>query len=53
MILSFINSKDFCDALNSYIFEYFLPHFFNEDKNFSFLGIGSIVGLDNVQNPNK
>ncbi|MBK6266521.1 polysaccharide pyruvyl transferase family protein [Marivirga sp. S37H4] len=49
MILNFYQSKNFGDALNPYIFKHFLPNFFDKESDFSFVGIGSILGLRQVQ----
>lgn len=53
MVLNFFKSKNFGDALNPYIFEHFLPHFFDDNEESSFVGIGSILGLDHVQKAKK
>ncbi len=49
MILNFLQSKNFGDALNPYIFTHFLPNFFDTEEEVSFVGIGSILGLQQVQ----
>jgi succinoglycan biosynthesis protein ExoV len=43
---------NFGDAINPIIFDYFLPNVFDEDEKIIFIGIGSILGLINV-NPNQ
>jgi len=45
MKLVYHKGNNFGDALNSVIFEYFLPDFFDDDEEVKFLGIGSVLGL--------
>lgn len=53
MILNYFQSNNFGDALNPYIFNHFLPNFFDSDASKSFVGIGSILGLDHVREAKK
>ncbi len=53
MDLNYFKSNNFGDALNPYIFEHFLPDFFDTNTDVSFVGIGSILGLDHVANAKK
>ncbi|GAA5034709.1 hypothetical protein GCM10011506_29240 [Marivirga lumbricoides] len=53
MILNYFQSNNFGDALNPYIFNHFLPNFFDGDPEVSFVGIGSILGLSHVRKANK
>lgn len=53
MILNYFQSNNFGDALNPYIFNHFLPDFFDSDSDVSFVGIGSILGLDHVAKAKK
>lgn len=46
MILNYFKEKNFGDALNPMIFNEFLPDFFDNDPEYDFFGIGSIIGLD-------
>ena len=45
MKLEYFTGKNFGDALNPYIFQHFLPDFFNDDPQQTFFGIGSILGF--------
>lgn len=45
MKLTYHEAPNFGDALNPYIFNYFLPDFFDSNSDELFLGIGSILGL--------
>jgi succinoglycan biosynthesis protein ExoV len=45
MKLLYHRGKNFGDAINPLMFESLLPNFFNEEKEYSFLGIGSVLGL--------
>lgn len=48
MILSYYKEEpNFGDSVNANIFPYFLPDFFDYDKESVFLGIGSVLGLMN------
>ena len=49
MKLQYFKGKNFGDALNPYIFNHFLPDFFDEDASVSFFGIGSILGFEMAQ----
>lgn len=53
MKLNFYQSNNFGDALNPYIFNHFIPNLLNEDSKISFVGIGSILGMDQVKNAKK
>ncbi len=53
MILNYFKSNNFGDALNPYIFNHFLPEFFDQDPEISFVGIGSILGLNHVREAKK
>ncbi|MGB3778649.1 MAG: polysaccharide pyruvyl transferase family protein [Tunicatimonas sp.] len=44
------DNQNFGDALNPFIFKTLLPEFFDEDKSTSFFGIGSLFGLDLMEN---
>lgn len=46
MKLEYFTGKNFGDALNPYIFNHFLPGFFDNDETIAFFGIGSILGFD-------
>jgi len=53
MRLRYFESKNFGDALNPFIFNQFLPGFFNDDPAVDFFGIGSILGFDMVTNARR
>jgi succinoglycan biosynthesis protein ExoV len=49
MRLKYYKKPNFGDALNPMIFNKLLPHFFDEDPEYDFFGIGSIIGLPMVK----
>ncbi len=53
MILEYHRGNNFGDKLNTLIFNYYLPNFFNDDKSVYFLGIGTILGLKKIQDSQK
>jgi len=50
MKLEYFTGKNFGDALNPYIFQHFLPNFFDNDPEETFFGIGSILGFGLAKN---
>lgn len=53
MKLQYFTGKNFGDALNPYIFQHFLPDFFDDDDSVSFFGIGSILGFEMAQDAKR
>ncbi len=53
MNLNYYKSKNFGDALNPYIFNHFIPELLNGNSEISFVGIGSILGMDQVTKAKK
>lgn len=49
MKLRYHLSRNFGDALNPYIFNHFLPQFFDNQSDVEFVGIGSVLGFKGVQ----
>ncbi|WP_417608095.1 polysaccharide pyruvyl transferase family protein [Owenweeksia hongkongensis] len=45
MKLEYFTGKNFGDALNPFIFQHFLPNFFDDNPEETFFGIGSILGF--------
>lgn len=53
MKLVYHEGKNFGDAINPLIFNHYLPNFFNTKKDYEFLGIGSILGLNRPDTDTK
>ena len=53
MRLQYYKKPNFGDALNPIVFNKMLPNFFNDDPEYDFFGIGSIIGLPIVRRANK
>lgn len=53
MKLNHYQSKNFGDALNPYIFNHFIPELLDDDLDIAFVGIGSVLGLEEVMNTRR